>query len=182
MNNGAEVIRGIVGKGGCLSMACIVEAVDGFLCDVQPVDGDIAAIKGVRLNASGVSGLVVTPKIGSVVLVVMLGANDGFVGMFSEVEKVEFIDESGFEMVVEKGNIEINGGENGGIIKLKELESNLKSLKNFVESMHQTIPDALTAIGASSAASGEVGSAAYELAMTGKKIEIKDMENKKIKH
>jgi hypothetical protein len=106
METARDILRKIVGKSGQNVLPCKVESVDGIYCDVVPVDTDLAPIKQVRLNANK-EGLVITPKVGSIILVVMITENDGFVGMFSEVEKVKFIDINGFEYSIENGKLSV---------------------------------------------------------------------------
>jgi hypothetical protein len=102
--NVRELLRALIDGRVYNALPCKVESVDGCYCDVTPVDDSLAAIKKVRLNGSiGVAGLVVTPKTGSVVLVVMIDEFDSFVGMFSEIEKVKFMDVNGFELEIDKG-------------------------------------------------------------------------------
>jgi hypothetical protein len=54
-------------------------------CDVDPLD-DSATIMGVDLNADKGEGVLLYPKEGSLVYVVMTTGATGFVAMFSEVE------------------------------------------------------------------------------------------------
>lgn len=77
---------------------------------------------------------------------------------------------------------ENNGGDNGGIVNVKELKDNFDSLKSFVEAMHAALPTAFSAIGAGTAAAGSAGGTSYSTAMIGKLINIKDMEDTKITH
>ena len=52
----------------------------------------------------GGAGLLIVPRVGSFVLVVMLSETDSFVGMFSEIEQVSFVDVNGFEFKI-KGSV-----------------------------------------------------------------------------
>jgi hypothetical protein len=106
MESTADILRKIVGKSSQNVLPCTVESVDGAYCDVVPVDDDLAPIKQVRLNAHK-EGLIITPAIDSIVLVVMITENDGFVGMFSEIEKIQFADINGFEYSIEKGKLSV---------------------------------------------------------------------------
>lgn len=78
--------------------------------------------------------------------------------------------------------IEFNGGKNNGLVKIKELEKNLDSLKKYVEAINMALPSAFTAVGAAMAAAGPLGATAYQGAMAGKIIMFEKMENDKIKH
>lgn len=117
-------------------------------------------------NPSDKNGIIITPALGSVVVVSRLGTTDDlYVAMFSDIESVI-----------------IDGGLNGGLVKIQELEDNLKSLKDMVEAINAALPSAFTAIGASSAAVGANGATSYNASMAGKSISFSDMENSKIKH
>lgn len=151
-------------------------------------------------------GFVMLPKIGSQVIVSRIGnSNELFVSMFSEVDAVKLTigDKLAVELTTDKLNytsdkvtleikenkvhltadeIVFNGGDNDGLVKLKELQSNLDSLKSYVEAIHTAIPVAFTAVLAALAANGALGAASYNTAMLGKLISFADMENKKIQH
>ncbi|MFR9574301.1 MAG: hypothetical protein SNG79_01415 [Rikenellaceae bacterium] len=75
-----------------------------------------------------------------------------------------------------------NGGGNGAMVKIAELESNLDSLKTYVEAINSALPTAFSAIGASTAAVGANGATSYQGAMASQVILFEDMANDKIKH
>jgi len=75
-----------------------------------------------------------------------------------------------------------NGGDNGGLINIATLQENISSIKQFVEAINSALPTALNAIGSGAAASGSAGASAYSQSMAGKEIQIKNMEDPKIKH
>lgn len=71
---------------------CKVDSVDGSTCDVSPVDGS-SPITAVRLQAETKDGILISPKVGSTVLVKMINDSDGVVVMFGEVEPpIKFFD------------------------------------------------------------------------------------------
>jgi hypothetical protein len=78
--------------------------------------------------------------------------------------------------------IEFNSSDFGGIVKIKELEENLNSLKSFVEAMKLATSTGLNAVGVGPAANGATAKAAFDSAMIGRKVQFKEMENKKVKH
>ena len=78
--------------------------------------------------------------------------------------------------------IQFNSGENGGLTIARQIVANLESIKDYVEAINTALPNAFNAIGAGTAASGAAGKTAYEGAMTGKKIELEEIENDKITH
>jgi hypothetical protein len=112
-------------------------------------------------------GIILVPAIGSEVFCVSEGNSDNsfVIAACSELEKIIF-----------------NGGTFGGLVKLQELKDNLDNLKQYVEAMNNALPAAFNAIGASTAANGATGGASYQTAMSGKTIQLKDMEDDKITH
>ncbi|MDR3133225.1 MAG: hypothetical protein LBU42_04290 [Prevotellaceae bacterium] len=127
-------------------------------------------------------GYIPIPAVGSEVFCASEGNSDNSFVMIacSEIEKALLkIGSTSVEIISEK--ILINGGQLGGLVKLKELKDNLDSLKQYVEAIHSALPSAFNAIGASTAASGALGATSYQGSMAGKILQLKDMENDKIK-
>jgi len=83
---------------------------------------------------------------------------------------------------IKADEILFNGGELGGLVKIKELDKNLESLKKFVEAMHAALPGAFSAILAALSANGALGAQAYNASMAGQMIKLENMENEKVKH
>lgn len=142
------------------------KAVDEGIVSVKYNDVDFE----VRLQAvtgKADKGYIPVPAVGSEVFCVSEGNSDNsfVVVACSELEKVVF-----------------NGGQLGGLVKLQELKDNLDSLKQYVEAIHNALPGAFSAIGASTAANGALGATSYNGSMSGKIIQLKDMEDKKILH
>ncbi len=176
MNKPVDLIRSIVNSNEKPQVLfCTVDKVNGSTCDVTPVSKNLATIKRVRLNTNSMgAGWRITPKVGSVVIVARLSQlNDAYVAMVSEVEKAE---------MAATDTIVFNGGVNGGIVKIKELEENLKALKEYVEAVHNALPTAFNAISSGSSANGLSGATSYSKDMAGKTIDFKNIENEKIKH
>jgi len=94
------------------SIVCNVSDVNILtkLCNCKPIDGG-AVLTNVRLMANNNTGLFITPKDGSVVIVTMLNKYTGYVSMFSEVDEIQ-----------------LNGDINGGLIKITELTTKLNLL------------------------------------------------------
>lgn len=170
----AQSIRDIVGVKPFDTFVCTVKSVEGATCTVVRVLDNLE-IPGVRLNCHSTenSGIVVTPKVDSYVLVTSIDGLSFFVSQCSEVKKIT---------IDCNGDIIINGGYNKGIVKIQELKDNLNSLKSYIEAMDSAISAGLTGVGASTAASGEAGAQAYSSAMIGQSINFKDMEDTKVKH
>jgi hypothetical protein len=123
--------------------------------------------KNVRRYAklSAGKGFIIIPVVGSKVIVSFLDSETCYIANYSEIDKVIF-----------------DGGGNAGIVKIKELEANLKSLKAYCEEINKALPAAFSAIGASMQANGASGAASYNASMAGKIITMKNMENPKFKH
>lgn len=117
----AENIRKLAGSANAFeTFVCEVKSVDGATCTVTRVlDG--LEIADVRLNChiTENEGIVVTPKVNSFVLVTNIDGRQHFVSQCSEVEKIT---------IDCNGDIIINGGNNDGIIKIKELTNKLNAL------------------------------------------------------
>lgn len=83
------------------------ESGDYPVCDCQPITGD-AILLGVRLQADTGNGLLMIPADGSVVIVQPINNSTGVVTMFSQVERIKFLD-----------------GSYGGLTKTQELKTQL---------------------------------------------------------
>lgn len=132
----------------------------------------------VRIRAaidSVAKGVLIVPKVGSIVLVATIEdkITSAFIVLYTEVESINLTTEA---------ELHLNGDSFGGLVKKQELEDSLNSLKQYCESMNSAIANGLTSVGASTAASGAAGSAAYQAQMAASTITIKDFESKKVKH
>ena len=180
MNNAQEIkeaIRRIAvgGRGKQLHLVGTVKSVEGETCTV-----DIAGLEldEVRLTAAsdGADGkLLLTPKAGSRVLMVDLSGGelrDMAVVGYTHVEKIE----------ATCGQIELNGGENGGLVNIESLKNNLDALKKYVEAMKNAIGMGFTSVGASTAANGALGKQAFDAQMASQSINFEEMEDTAITH
>ena len=116
-----EKIKRIANGNGITCFTAKVTSVDGETCDVE-LEG--MKLTGVRLRAvvnGEESKILVTPKIGSHVLVVDLSGNLSQLAVvgYSEVEKIE-IDAT--------DKIIFNGGNNKGLIQIEKLTQKLNEL------------------------------------------------------
>lgn len=125
------------------------------------------------------TGIFIEPKVGSYIL---CSTTDGRLEnmkiiVFSEIENIELMPSK---------KMKLRGDDFKGLVKIQELEDNLNSLKQFVESMHAALPIAFNAIvpvpPALFVASGSAGAGSYTGSMSGKAIVLKDMENKNVLH
>ncbi len=135
---------------------------------------DKTEYKEVQLTATESDNLYLklVPKVGSVVLISSINNSqeDYYVSMFSEIETLDLI----------TNKLVFNEGKLGGMVKIKELESNLERLKTYCETLKSAIGSGLGAVGAGVAANGASGASAFNGAMESAVISFEDMENDKI--
>lgn len=110
------------------------------VCDVEPINGD-AVILDVRLRASADDdkGVMIYPKVGSKVVVSLIGNKDtsAFVSLFDEIESILLSVSSTFQchvssegkVEIQAREIEINGGLLGGMVKIEPLLQSLNRLE-----------------------------------------------------
>jgi tetrahydromethanopterin S-methyltransferase subunit B len=121
-SNIRDYIQKIVGDNETLLFAEVTE-VDGVFCTVQPIDETLAKIENVRLVAEeSDAGFYPIPKVGSQVIVTLLGGTSAFISMFGELD-----------------SIALRGDQYGGLIKIEELVTKLNNLENKVNSIINTL-------------------------------------------
>jgi hypothetical protein len=155
-----------------------------YTCEVQFLSGSTKS--DVRLKAAIdelPDGVVEIPEDNSTVLVGIIGnkSSQCFVLKCSKVKRFECIIKN-VELRISSDGIVMNGGDLGGMVKIKELEANLKSLKTYCENLKTAIGTGFTAVGASMAANGALGKKAFDSAINNAIINFEDMENEKVKH
>lgn len=170
-----EAIRAIAsvgGKGG-LMLVGDVKSVDGESCTVD-VDG--IELGDVRLTAVADGGdgqLVIIPEIGSKVLLADLSdgnLRDLAVVVYTKVEKITGAFDS----------IEINGGNNGGLVNIQDLTDKLNNLERDINKLKQALLTwtPVPQDGGAALKAGVSSWAAQLLVQT----KVSDMEDTKIKH
>ena len=170
-----EAIKSIVGVPGMMFVIGKVESVGDETCSVKIADRIV--INDVRLNASAdgnADNILIKPKVGSMVLMADLSGG--------ELRSLVVISFSALESMTVKfeGEVVINGGENGGLVKVKELkeklngiEKNLNDLRNAIGKWQPVVQD---------------GGAALMAALSDWLVQplvetsLSDIENDKIKH
>ena len=182
MDNYTEIknkIRAMVGKNTPLLLTGKVESVSGETCTVSIGDLTLTDVRLRSVINGEQSRLLITPKQGSYVTLIDLSG---------ELRETEVIGYSQIEAIDIQGTdadpvkVTINGGHNDGLVKIQELKDNLDAIKSYLSTMKSAISNGLTSVGASTAANGEAGASAFNLAMAGQTITFKDMENDKVKH
>lgn len=130
-----ESIRKIVGGKVFPAFTAKVDGVDGETCSVS-IDG--VTLTDVRLRAvvnSEDSKILVTPKVGSYVLLTDLSGGkftDLAVINYSEVDKIE---------ITATDKIVINGGDNKGLVKIDKLTEKLNDLVEKFNAHTHTVPN-----------------------------------------
>lgn len=125
-----EILREIVKTENeeMYSLACKVVEVseDKRTLKADPINGN-ARLYDVRLQSEiGYStGLVIFPKVGSVVIVTFINNFVGFVSLCTEIERV----------VLDCEEIAINGGDNKGLVKVEPLTDKINTLENELNSL-----------------------------------------------
>lgn len=122
MNDVFEIIsRGIKTK--YTAIVGTVTAVDepGLLCDVAPLDDANAVIFDVRLTA-GSNGFAIIPAVNSKVIVMMISKEVGVVVAVDTVTKII-----------------MNGGAEGGLIKVNELKTQLDKTNEMVTALANSL-------------------------------------------
>lgn len=176
----ADSIRKIAGTKGFDTDICKVTNVDPnkASCDVIRIK-DNKKIPGVRINASVLNddGIVITPAKDSYVLVTKIDDRYNYVSLYSTIDKITVGSKKKPLEVV------INGGENEGLVKIKELTDKLNELVDWCENHTHLIPTSGVSV------EGTMGNAANtdpidvpSPSNTPKKFKKKDYENNKITH
>lgn len=94
------------------------------LCDVEPLEGaELFDVRICAIQLRQTNGFWIVPKIGSHVVVTMLGSNSGFISMFSEVEEIY---------------LQTSETDNGGLIKIEYLMQRLNAIENELNK-HSTL-------------------------------------------
>ncbi len=163
MKDIARLLREIVGESGQSSFVAKVLKVEGRYCNVERIGG--GSYTKVRLNAvNSENGIYIKPAVGSIVLVSHLNEIDCYVSMFSTVDEIIF-----------------DGGKNGGLIKIVELENKLNALVDtFNNHVHSGVITAVSG-GSGAPAVGTPGSSGKSTT-SASSFDKSDFENEKIKH
>lgn len=167
-----NLLRQIVGDKSFDTWICKVTGVNEASCEVERVF-DKLKIKDVRLNATvkDNEGLIIYPTKNSYVLVTNIDNDKYFVSQFSQIEKIT---------IDVNSNIAINGGNNEGLVKIKELTAKLNDLINSYNMFVATYNLHTHQIAMVSGV--QVANATTNLGSSAKLFNKSDYENTKIKH
>ena len=170
-----EAIKSIVGVPGMMFVMGKVESVGDETCSVKIADRIV--INDVRLNASAdgnADNILIKPKVGSMVMMADLSGG--------ELRSLVVISFSALESMTVKfeGEVVINGGENEGLVKVKELTEKLNAIENDINNLKSIFSSWVPVV--------YDGGASLKLAATDwasktlTKTTQKDIENDMIKH
>jgi hypothetical protein len=109
-----KMLREVVGRQEFVTFVAKVIDVDGATCTAERVlDGK--KIDDVRLNTTlnEDDGIIITPKMESVVLICTIDGYNWFVSQFSEIDSVTFKDTQGFEITIKNGKISVKNSNYG---------------------------------------------------------------------
>lgn len=146
------------------SYPCTVDSVNttNKTCDCLPLNGD-ADLLEVRLIADDKTGILITPTVGSVVIVTMINKMTGYVSMFSEVD-----------------SIALNGESFDGLVKVKELTTKINTLENDINTLKAAFSSWVTVPNDGGAALKAIAATWYGSSLT--PTVQTDIENTTIKH
>lgn len=137
--------------------------------DVKDMDG--VAYDDVRKRAAiteGTDGIIITPAVGSWVIVSRIaGSDELFIEMFSQVYSVV-----------------IDGGVNGGLIKINDHTAKINELVDKVNSLVNSFNNHTHIVNTAGSATAQTGTAQAIVtkASQAAKLVVSDFENVKIKH
>jgi hypothetical protein len=129
-----QAIRDIAGKSKYSTVCGKVVSTDGATCKVvRLLDGK--TYENVRLNATSLvaDGLVIAPKSGSYVSITSIDGETWFVSQYSQIESVTLNVEA---------DVEINGGENGGLCITPKLKEQLDKMTARIDGIIDAINNA----------------------------------------
>jgi hypothetical protein len=180
MSKIAEYIRMLARQEGTRIYPATVTAVNGSTCDVTPLSGD-AELEQVRLNSdvSNDLGILCTPTVGSIVLVAEISETDALVVMFAEIDKISLkIGASTLEIT--DGLIEMNGGNNDGLVVVGDLVSKLNAIEQDINNLKAAFSAWVVLPNDGGAALKTAAATWYAATLT--QTQQSDIENTKVTH
>ena len=171
-----DAIKSIAGVPGMMFVMGKVESVGDETCSVKIADRLV--INDVRLNASAdgnADNILIKPKVGSMVMMADLSGG--------ELRSLVVISFSALESMTVKfeGEVVINGGENEGLVKVKELTEKLNAIINDINSLKSVFKTGWTPMVYDGGAALKLAASRWygsDLATISKE----DIENPEIKH
>ena len=177
MDTYAEIARAIKaitgGNGGTALFTAEVKSVEGETCTVLVGELEVPDVLLTPADEGANCKLVITPKEGSQVTVADLSGGELrrlAVVHWGEVEK----------MSLTAGSIELNGGDNGGLVKIEALTDKINNIEKDINKLKQAFTTwvPVPQDGGASLKGGVASWAAQQLVQT----QVSDLEDDKITH
>lgn len=177
MDTYAEIARAIKamtgGNGGTALFTAEVKSVEGETCTVLIGELEVPDVLLTPADEGADGKLVITPKVGGQVTVADLSGGELrqlAVVHWGEVEKISLTADS----------IELNGGDNGGLVKIEALTDKMNNIEKDINKLKQAFTTwvPVPQDGGSSLKSGVASWAAQQLVQT----QVSDLEDDKITH
>ena len=177
MDTYAEIARAIKamtgGNGGTALFTAEVKSVEGETCTVLVGELEVPDVLLTPADEGADGKLVITPKVGSQVTVADLSGGELrqlAVVHWGEVEKISLTADS----------IELNGGDNGGLVKIEALTDKINNIEKDINKLKQAFTTwvPVPQDGGASLKSGVASWAAQQLVQT----QVSDLEDDKITH
>lgn len=186
MSSVAELVQQLAGTYGVSPvqvMTCEVTAVSSSerTCTVLPLTDNLESFAA-QLMADIDDGLLILPTVGSTVKIMLSEIITPTVIQYSAIDEILIVS-GGAAIKVYSSGVELQGADFGGIPKIKELEDNLNTLKDYIKNtLEPAIGTGFTAVGVGPSANGPAGKTAFDGVVNLVPINIVDMENPKVKH
>lgn len=170
----ARAIRAITGgNGGTALFTAEVKSVEGETCTVLVGELEVPDVLLTPADEGADGKLVITPKEGSQVTVADLSGGELrhlAVVHWGEVEKISLT----------AGSIELNGGDNGGLVKIEALTDKINNIEKDINKLKQAFTTwvPVPQDGGASLKGGVASWAAQQLVQT----QVSDLEDDKITH
>ena len=177
MDTYAEIARAIKaitgGNGGTALFTAEVKSVEGETCTVLVGELEVPDVLLTPADEGADGKLLITPKEGSQVTVADLSGGELrhlAVVHWGEVEK----------MSLTAGSIELNGGDNGGLVKIEALTDKINNIEKDINKLKQAFTTwvPVPQDGGASLKGGVASWAAQQMVQT----QVSDLEDDKITH
>lgn len=177
MDTYAEIARAIKaitgGNGGTALFTAEVKSVEGETCTVLVGELEVPDVLLTPADEGADGKLLITPKVGSQVTVADLSGGELrhlAVVHWGEVEKISLTADS----------IELNGGDNGGLVKIEALTDKINNIEKDINKLKQAFTTwvPVPQDGGASLKGGVASWAAQQLVQT----QVSDLEDDKITH
>jgi hypothetical protein len=168
-----DSVRKLANISNVSTLACKVESVNinDKTCYCIPINGD-ADIPNVRIMAQNEKGFLLVPKVGSVVIISFLTDSDAYISMVSEVSEIQ-----------------LNGDNYDGLVKINDLVTKLNNAENRINLIVTDLQAISIAAAATTTApvlgstlAGFINSAIANLAVPLTPTIKIDLENNTVKH